>query len=753
MQPFATGFWQKISSAVVTQWGLWGFGANSTAQLGINNTVTQSSPVQVGTLSTWVSIAQGTAAGHAIKNDGTLWAWSNNSNYGSTGTNTANNLIKSSPVQVGTLTNWLTVSNNTQSSLALKTDGTLWGWGRNDIGQLGLGTDVLPRSSPVQIGTLTNWATLPANSPEANWGLAINSLGQLFGWGTGPETGTNVTANFSSPVQVGTLTNWAKISRGLNSSSAVKTDGTLWGWGIGNNGQLGTNLGNTFSSPVQVGTLTNWADVSSGRYSSHSIKIDHTLWGWGNGDSVSPNVGDGTLIGRSSPVQIGTLTNWVKTFEGNLHTLALKTDGTMWGWGQGSVGELGTAIPPNVSSPVQIGTLTNWATVSSSGLTRHAAAIKTDGTLWTWGAGNFGQLGNNSTAILLSSPVQVGTLTNWASVSTGSSHTVAVKTDGSLWSWGGNTSGQIGNKTITNFSSPVQVGTLTNWKQPLATALSTFAIDLNGALWVWGQNQTGIFGNGTALPAAQSSPVQVGTLTNWSQITGKKITATSVVAIKTDGTAWSWGYNANGGTLGINNVTNQSSPVQIGTLTNWKQASMANFSNIIGTTHAVKTDGSLWGWGNNAGNGGVGALGDNTGVVKSSPVQIGTLTNWALAVNSGGTNHAVKTDGTLWGWGYQLASSQQAGLIGNSRIVNASSPVQIGTLTNWSQTLGTADGSGGSSFLAVKPDGTLWGWGYRGVGALGDNQVGFLVSPVQIGTQTTWQSAAAANMTTIALKN
>lgn len=188
----------------------------------------------------------------------------------------------------------------------------------------------------------------------------------------------------------------------------------------------------------------------------------------------------------------------------------------LWTCGYNSQGQLGNNTTVNYSSPVQVGSLTNWKQVSSNAY--HATAIKTDGTLWAWGSDFFGQLGNSISGINYSSPVQVGLLTNWKQVSTGEQHTSAIKTDGTLWTWGWDAYGQLGNNTTVNYSSPVQVGLLNNWKQVSCGNFHIAAINTDGTLWTWGYNLNGGLGNNTTV--SYSSPIQVGSLTTWKQIAG-----------------------------------------------------------------------------------------------------------------------------------------------------------------------------------------------------------------------------------------
>jgi len=337
----------------------------------------------------------------------------------------------------------------------------------------------------------------------------------------------------------------------------------------------------------------------------------------------------------------------------------------LYAWGQDAYGQLGLRDIIPRSSPVQVGSLTNWKSAAGDS---HTFAISTDGKLWAWGQNNNGQLGLINVTFY-SSPVQVGALTNWKQVSAGgfNGHSLAVKTDGTLWTWGHNAVyGQLGLGDITNRSSPSQVGSLTNWKQVIGTHSSSYAIKQDGTLWAWGYN--GLYGQlGQNNLTSYSSPVQVGSLTNWKQIGGT--TSFGVAAIKTDGTLWTLGAN-DYGQLGLGDIIPRSSPTQVGSLTNWKQVNVARQHTV-----AVKTDGTLWAWGGN----GAGQLGLGDVILRSSPVQVGALTNWKSAISAGpDTSYAVKTDGTLWSWGYGLS-----GKLGLGDIISRSSPVQVGLLTNW----------------------------------------------------------------------
>jgi alpha-tubulin suppressor-like RCC1 family protein len=268
----------------------------------------------------------------------------------------------------------------------------LFSWGRNNSGNLGLG-NTTTYSSPKQVGTLTTWKTIGAGYDHS---LAIKSDGTLWAWGAGSfgRLGLGNTTAYSSPKQIGALTSWLNVSGGLYHSVATKTDGTLWTWGSNTQGALG--LGNTtnYSSPKQVGALTNWLKVAAGIYACFAIKTDGTMWSWGFNNGSTGVLGiNSTILAISSPQQIGSSTQWLNVStakqSNGYYTLATTTSGTLYAWGLNGNGQLGLGDTTYRISPVQIGALTNWLTVSCG--VYSAQAVKSDGTLWTWGQGSNGQ--------------------------------------------------------------------------------------------------------------------------------------------------------------------------------------------------------------------------------------------------------------------------------------------------------------------------------------------------------------------------
>ena len=350
-------------------------------------------------------------------------------------------------------------------------DGTLWTWGSGGQGRLGNGATTGNISTPVTtFSGGTNWRQVSAGNRHVG---AIKTDGTLWTWGHGEQGRLGngaTTGNISTPVTTFTGgTNWRQVGCGYRHTAAIKTDGTLWTWGFGLNGQLGNALIIlSISTPVTTFTGgTNWRQVACGGNSTAAVKTDGTLWTWGY--AGNGRLGNKAITGNiSTPVTtFAGGNNWKQVSCGYSHTAAIKTDGTLWVWGIGNYGRLGNgATTGNISTPVTtFAGGTNWKQVGCG--YRHTAAIKTDGTLWTWGSGSNGQLGNTQTTSVSTPVTTFSGGTNWRQVSSGDSHTVAIKTDGTLWTWGYGGRGRLGDAVITgNRNTPVTTfAGGTNWKQ------------------------------------------------------------------------------------------------------------------------------------------------------------------------------------------------------------------------------------------------------------------------------------------------
>ncbi len=323
--------------------------------------------------------------------------------------------------------------------------------------------------------------------------------------------------------------------------------------------------------------------------------------------------------------------------------------------------------------------------------------IKSDGTLWTWGDNTYGQLGNGS-VVDEHSPIQMGSDYDWVFSNTGTTTTHAIKADGTLWGCGLNSFGQLGDGTTIDKSTLVQIGTDADWVKVSTGTNSTVALKADGTIWAWGNNDYGQLGNGTLV--GELSPIQIGTESNWSSITEGNY---STVALKADGTIWACGWN-NNGQLGDGTLIDKSTLIQIGIGTNWIFITEGNAS-----TMTIKADGTLWacGWNNN------GQLGDGTLIDKSTLIQIGIGTNWDTVNTMSASSLGVKTDGTLWAWG-----DNYYGQLGDGTTVDKHSPIQIGTGADF-----TSISIRGASTAIIKLDGTLWTCGLNNHGQLGDSTI------------------------------
>ena len=334
------------------------------------------------------------------------------------------------------------------------------------------------------------------------------------------QLGTSSTGNMSIPSSVGT-SNWRLASAGGLHSTALKTDGTLWSWGNNAYGQLGNGDATltSQSSPVQV-SVTNMTQFESGF--AHTAGVDNQGYAWAWGNNAYGQLGDGTTTNRSSPVQCGTLGGSfyglvISISAGGYHTMGVTNAGQLWGWGLNTSGQLGTGGTNSVSTPTQIGVLGGiWSQVSCGWL--HTLALDTTGRLFAWGDNTYGQLGLGDT-VPRSSPVQVGSATNWSRISAKGSSSGGILTDNSLLCWGYNGNGQLGLGDLVNRSSPTQLGSLKIWQNISMGLYNTAAISTDGRLLTWGYNQNGELGQGTSGSGSYSvTPVMVGTLTNWKSV-------------------------------------------------------------------------------------------------------------------------------------------------------------------------------------------------------------------------------------------
>ena len=350
------------------------------------------------------------------------------------------------------------------------------------------------------------------------------------------------------------------------------------------------------------------------------------------------------------------------------HTATIRADGSLWTWGSNVSGQLGDGTTTHRHTPVQVQPGTTWLSVATGGGHAEATggapsfprgphgltvAIKADRSLWIWGHNMWGQLGDGTT-VNRSIPVQVQPGATWASVSAGGGHIAAIRTDGSLWAWGRNHHGQLGDGTTIDRDVPVRIGADNNWAYVSVGFFHTMAIRTDGSLWAWGENRFRQLGDGTQ--TNRHTPVQVSGMT-WSSVSAA---SSHNVAIRTDGSLWAWGTNRFG-ELGDGTTTNRYIPIQVQPGTTWASVSAASSH-----TAAIRTDGSLWAWGDNW----RGQLGDGTTIDRHAPVQIRSGTTWTSVSSSSHT--AGIRGGTVWTWG-----DNSFGQLGDDTTTDRHTPAQV----------------------------------------------------------------------------
>jgi len=317
---------------------LWGWGFGSWGELSSTNE-TEPNPVQLGTANDWNKVYNGATNTFAIKNNGTLWGCGTNQ-LGALGVNSTTQNFNTFQ-QITMATNWVKVAPSHFFTIALKADGTIWAWGENNFYQTGNAPATAQQLFPVQVGTATDWVDIATGTNAT--AFAIKANGTIWGWGENPSSiivSGSSTYSVSTPTQVGTDTDWVKMSVGGQQILAQKQDGTLWSWG---GGYLGVASTPTVSNiPIQIST-DSWKSFSTGDGTAAGVKADGTLWVWGV--NTNGQLGDGTSVNRPVPTQIGTDTNWASVHDRKFSTnMATKTDGSIWYWGLNYYGEFGNGI-------------------------------------------------------------------------------------------------------------------------------------------------------------------------------------------------------------------------------------------------------------------------------------------------------------------------------------------------------------------------------------------------------------------------
>jgi alpha-tubulin suppressor-like RCC1 family protein len=557
---------------------VWAWGDNRRGQIGSGSSKQYSLPVIM--FSDAIAVAAGNGYSLALKNDGTVWAWGDNE-YGELGDETVES--KTTPIRVVGIEhiNSITTVNNIPISIAIGDDGTVWAWGYNNV-RFGVGHDINSIYSteinphPVPLPHLAGSIKI---SPGNYHVLALRN-GSIWAWGINNygNIGDGTLADRDYPVRIiGSDSGSANVDRimlyllfrydcgsakvgqviaGTSHSAALMDDGTVFMWGSNSKGQYGDGTATTSYLPVKVPAPENVASVALGQESTLYLKNDGTVWACGN--NAQGQLGDGTTNNRYKIVPVPKMTDVKEIATGISFSVALKNDGTVWAWGNNMYGTLGDGTYISKYSPEKVNGLPFIVKIAAG--FNHVLALDSEGTVWTWGlkteygVGEYDDKGSPfSNTIAVKVPIS-----QVISIAAGGTNSLALKNDGTIWAWGDNREGQIGDGTKVSRADPVQVQGLENVVDIDAGSDFSLAKLNNGQIWAWGNLIDGMLENGTK-NAEYLTPVRVKTLENYALIS---LRSGYIFAMTTDGAIEALGLN-DAGVLGDGTTEYRQKPVRV----------------------------------------------------------------------------------------------------------------------------------------------------------------------------------------------
>jgi len=812
----------RKSDNTASAWGL-----NSNGQLGDGTTTQRLTEGGVTELASVSAIAAGAAHSLALKSDGTVWAWGKNT-LGELGDGSITQHL--TPVQITTLSSIVSIGAGADQGAAVTADGTVWAWGYNNSGQVGDGTTIA-RTTPVKISDPGfNWkAGTPTFSPvggtytvKQNVTISCATVGASIHYTTDGTLPTPSSSLYSGAVSITETTNLKAmaVKSGLANSNIATdlyalqvvtptfspggatytiaqkvtisstTPGATFYYTT--DGSTPTTGSQEYTGPVSVahtltlkafGVKAGWTPsaLRSASYTMHFGTLAAPTMAPGTGtstDSVTVTMSaasfatiyyttDGSTPSTASRVYTSPLTVATTTTVKAIafhpdyvtsvvatHTYTIKVATPTLSRVSGAypagttvvVSDANpdatlrysiTGIAPTPSDPeiasgasLVLGNFTLKVQASKAGCVSsdvasasytvtgplipgalaagasHSVMLKTDGTVWTWGLNANGQLGDG-TLVRRLTPVAVAGLAGVKAIAAGSNFTLALKTDGTVRAWGVNTNGQLGDGTITQRLLPTLVVGLTNVTAIAAGSQHGLALKADGTVWAWGLNGNGQLGDGTT--TRRLAPVRVGGLGAAAAIAGGDGHS---LAVLTNGTAWAWGLNSSG-QLGDGTTTQRLTPVAVDGMIDILNVAAAGVHSV-----ARRDDGAVWAWGGNS----YGQLGDGTAVSSLVPVPATGPSLVAAVAADGLHNLALKSDGTVWGWGYN-----GYGAVGDGTTTNRNAPVPVSGLSSI-----VAVATGVYHSVALGSDGVVWAWGSNSSGQLGDGTTINKAVPIKV---------------------
>lgn len=635
-------------------------------------------------------VAVNTGSTIALKSDGTVVAWGRN-DYGQLGNGEA--ALRVSPGKVAGIDQVKAIAAGSAFTLALRADGSLWSWGSNLSGQLGDGT-TQTRSFPVRVSGISG--TIASIVAGDNSAYAVTSDGRAWAWGSGGfgQLGTGDRNGRAAPVQVSGLpvAGVRAVAAGGSHALALAKDGTVWAWGDNTSGQLGNGTTTDSLAPIRISALSNVTAISAHQRVNLALDASGRVWAWGRGSRGS--LGDGTTNDRSTPFIVSGLPSIGEIWAGGVISMAVAADGSgsVWAWGNNEFGEFGDSKYVRSLSPVLVSSLKGLTRFGMGGM--HVIARDSGGAYLAWGRNDKGQLGLGDVEDR-AAPMLVPGLPQVLQVAAGEMHSVAVAGDGSVWAWGASGSGELGDNTVAASNVPVDVLGARDMIAVAAGLNHNLALGADGSVWGWGANDSYQLGDTTRRDAL--APRKMSGLPAMAAIAAGN---DSSFARGRDGTVWSWGNNGNAGRLGRGVLSGVQVPGTIKALSGIKAIAATNQHAL-----AVGEDGSVWSWGMNR----YGALGDGSTNDRSAPARVSGLAD-ITAVAAGALHSlALGSGGEVWAWGYNAT-----GQLGDGTTTDRLAPVKVSNLS------GVVAVSAGTNFsCAVTADGRLWAWGSGSSAQLG----------------------------------
>ncbi len=590
---------------------VWTYGGNEYGQRGNGSvSVLDNTFTRVNNLSDIIIVRANSNRFLALKRDGTVWAWGSNIG-GAMGAGSFTQSVYDQPVMLA-LPTIVAIEVGAMSSYAIAPDGTIYGWGNNELGGLG-DNGATNRASPVRMSGPGGSGLFNVNLDQ----VPTNRL-PLARYSVTPTQGTVpllVTVDGSASTDPdGTIVSYQWFSSDGQTRSGKQATFTFNSGGryfirplvTDNAGATATTYPAQIVAASSLGPISTPPMLAAGGISAAALRNDGKAFSWGGRNVLGRQVSGG--FQGAFPKLIDNLSGITQISMGIEHGLAVLADGTLAAWGVNSYGQLGDGTTQlGTEIPVTVAGLSNMIAVSAGGT--HSLALKSDGTVYAWGANQYGQFG---TGVLADSfvPIRTPGISDVVAIATPKHSSVALKRDGTVWAWGNNTRGELGIGTRAVTQSPTQIVGLSGIAKIWCGAQHCFARATNGSTWAWGAGDDGSLG--TMLTSDALSPIRVTLLDDFSEFA---LMGTAALGLRPDGTVWALGSNRAGELgQGFSSTASQLTPIRVPNITNAIKVAFGG----SGTGYALRADGTVRSWGDNR----VGTIGDGTLARRLSAVSV-----------------------------------------------------------------------------------------------------------------------------------